>query len=141
MTCGALCVRSVQVAEPEESVLAASRRMAAAGVGTVVVLGPGGRPLGIVTDRDVVVRCVAEERDPAATPLAQVMTSPVQHVYEATPLDEALAHMAGAHTRRLVVLDAQDRLAGILALDDVVELLAEEAGSIGRIVRGRAARA
>jgi CBS domain-containing protein len=137
VTCGALCVRSVQVAKPGESVLEASRRMTAAGVGTVVVLGEDARPLGIVTDRDVVVRCVAEGRDPAATDLAQVMTSPVQHVYEATPLDEALAHMAGAHARRLVVLDAQDRLAGILALDDVVELLAEEAGSIGRLIAAR----
>jgi CBS domain-containing protein len=141
MSCGALCVRSVQVARPEETVLAASQRMAAAGVGTVVVLSAGQRPVGIVTDRDVVVRCVAEQRDPAVTPLAVVMTSPVQHVYEATPLDEALAHMAGAHARRLVVLDAQERLVGILALDDVVDLLAEEAGSIARIVAARSPRA
>jgi len=139
MSCGALCVRSVQVATSGESVLAASRRMAEAGVGSVVVLGDTQRPVGIVTDRDVAVRCVAAARDPATTTLAEVMTAPVTCVYEATPLEEALARMAGAHTRRLVVVDAQERLVGILALDDMLELLAEEAASIGRIVAARGA--
>lgn len=140
MSCGAVCVRSVQVASPGETVLAASRRMAAAGVGTLVVLDEERRPVGIVTDRDVLVRCVAAEGDPAAMTLAAVMSAPVKHVYEGTSLEEALAAMAGAHARRLVVLDGQERLAGILALDEVVELLAEEAGAIRRIVAARAGR-
>jgi len=140
MSVGAICVRSVQIASPDESVRAVARRMATTGVGTVVVLGEGRRPLGILTDRDVAVRCVAEERDPDATQVGAVMTAPVTCVQESTAIETALSRMAGAGARRLVVVDDQQRLVGILALDDVLELLAEEAVTIGRLVGERAAR-
>ena len=137
---GAICVRSVQIASPEESVRAVARRMAKAGVGTVVVLGEAQRPIGILTDRDITLRCVAEERDPGATEVAAVMTTPVTCVHESTPIESALARMVGVHARRLAVVDDEERLVGILALDDVLELLAEEAATIGRLLAQRAER-
>ena len=135
---GAICVRSVQIASPEETVRAVARRMAKAGVGTVVVLGEAQRPVGILTDRDITVRCVAQGRDPDATEVAAVMTTPVTCVHESTPIESALARMAGVHARRLAVVDDEERLVGILALDDVLELLSEEAATIGRLLAQRA---
>lgn len=135
MSVGALCVRSVQVASPDEPVRLVAGRMAGANVGTVAVLGEDRRPLGILTDRDVALRCVAQGLDPNVTDVASVMTTPVTCVRESTPIESALARMAGAHARRLIVVDDEERLVGILALDDVLELLAAEATSIGKLVR------
>ena len=137
---GAICIRSVQIASPEETVRAVARRMAKAGVGTVVVLGEAQRPVGILTDRDITLRCVAEERDPDATEVAAVMTTPITCVHESTPIESALARMAGVHARRLAVVNDEERLVGILALDDVLELLAEEVATIGRLLAQRAER-
>jgi len=140
MAVGAICVRSVQIASPEETVRAVARRMAKAGVGTVVVLGEAQRPVGILTDRDITLRCVAAERDPDATEVAAVMTTPITCIHESTPIETALARMAGVHARRLAVVDDEERLVGILALDDVLELLAEEVATIGRLLAQRAER-
>jgi CBS domain-containing protein len=140
MSAGALCVRSVHVASPGESVLEAAQRMREAGVGTLVVLDDKRRPVGMLTDRDVAVRVVAERRDPGATKVAEAMTSPVQAVHESTPIEDAVARMEGAAIRRVAVTDADGRLVGILALDDVLELIAEEVTRIGRLVARRAPR-
>jgi len=134
---GAICMRSVQVAWSEETVRAVTRRMAKADVGTVVVVGDGKRPLGILTDRDVTLRCVAKDRDPDTTEVGAVMSSPAACIDESTPIEQALARMAGEKVRRLVVVDSAQALVGILALDDVLELLAEEAATIGRLLARR----
>lgn len=138
MSVGRICVRSVQVASPEETVRAVTGRMADAGVGTVVVLGGDGKPAGILTDRDIALRCVAQRRDPDTTVVGSVMSVPVICVHESTPIEAALARMAGVHARRLAVVDDEERLVGILALDDVLELLAEELTSVGKLLRQRA---
>lgn len=142
MSVGSICVRTVQVASPEESVRAVTQRMAKADVGTVVILGDAKRPVGILTDRDVALRCVAGKHDPDSTEVGALMTTPPSCVDESTPIEAALARMAGAHVRRLVVVDKQGQLVGILALDDVLELLAEEAATIGSLLgrRGRKSR-
>ena len=137
MSVGVICVRSVQVASPEETVRAVTARMADAGVGTVVVLGEDRKPVGILTDRDIALRCVAQRRDPDTTEVASVMSVPVTCVHESTPIETALARMAGVHARRLAVVDDDERLVGILALDDVLELLAEELTSVGKLLRQR----
>ena len=103
-------------------------------VGTLVVLGGDRRPAGFVTDRDLMFHCIAEGRDPATTPLGTVMSVPVVTVPEDLPIEDALVRMAEAGVRRLAVVDAAGYLAGVLALDDVMELLAEESATIGRIV-------
>jgi CBS domain-containing protein len=138
MSAGRICVRSVQVASPEETVRAVARRMAETAVGTVVVVGSDRRPLGILTDRDIAVRCVADERDPDATEVGTVMTAPMDAIHEGTPIETALSRMEGLGVRRLAVVDDEERLVGLLALDDVLELLAEEASTIGRLVGLRA---
>lgn len=138
MSVGALCVRTVQIASEDESVRAVAQRMAKEDVGTVVVLDRARRPVGVLTDRDVALRCVAEGRDPERTTVRAAMTAPVTCVRETTPIEDALSRMAGAQVRRLVVVDAAGGLVGILSLDDVLELLSEEAATLGRLLQRRA---
>jgi signal-transduction protein with cAMP-binding, CBS, and nucleotidyltransferase domain len=102
-----------------------------------VVLGEDRKPAGILTDRDIALRCVAQRRDPETTQVGSVMSAPVTSVHESTPIETALARMVGAHARRLVVVDDDEQLVGILALDDVLELLAEEFTSIGKLLQQR----
>lgn len=138
MSAGAICVRSVQVASPDEMVRAVAERMAAAGVGTVVVLDSEQHPAGILTDRDVALRCVAARRDPDTTAVRDVMSGPVACIHESTPIESALSRMTGVRARRLAVVDDEERLVGVLALDDVLELLAEEVTTIGKLLGQRA---
>lgn len=140
MSVARICVRSVHVAEPDETVRTVARRMAEANVGTVVVLSEDRKPAGILTDRDVAMRCVAEERDPDATAVRSIMTSPVACVHESTAIEDALSRMTGADARRLAVVDDDQQLVGLLALDDVLELLTEEFTTIGRLLGQRPSR-
>lgn len=139
MSVGRICTRSVFLASPDESVRTIAHRMHEENVGTLVVVDSQGDPVGIVTDRDLVVRCLAADRDPRETSVESVMSTPVVSVAEATPIEDALARMSGRALRRLVVTDVKGKVAGILALDDVAELLTEEASAIGRLLRQRPA--
>jgi len=136
MSAGRIAVRAVQVVGPGESAREAARRMVTEGVGTLVVLGGDRRPVGFVTDRDLMFHCVAEGRDPARTKVEAIMATPVVTVPEDLPIEDALVRMAETRVRRLAVVDRAGCLAGVLALDDVLELLAEEFGTIGRLLRG-----
>lgn len=135
MPVGKICSRSVVVASPDDSIVEAARRMAEHGVGTLVVRDTEGHPVGMVTDRDVTVRSVAAGLDPEATLVSDLMTAPVEMVHESTPIEDALARMSRTGVRRLPVVDEEDRIVGILALDDVLELLAEEQETVGRLLR------
>jgi CBS domain-containing protein len=135
MSIGKLCTRSVSIAQVGESVSVAARRMAEHGVGTLVVVDEQTHPTGILTDRDVVVRVVATGSDPDATPVGEVMSQPIVRADESMPIEEGIALMASAATRRLVVTGADGKLVGVLALDDVLDLLVEEAKSVGRLLR------
>jgi CBS domain-containing protein len=110
--------------------------MAEHDVGTLVVVEPDSlsRAVGIVTDRDLAVRCVAGMRDPESTKVGELMSTPVHAIDEDTPIEEALRQMAGAGTRRLVVTGSGQRMVGILSLDDVLELLIGETASIGQLL-------
>jgi CBS domain-containing protein len=123
-------------AKPEESVWDAARRMAEYEVGTLVVLDAHGgeHAVGILTDRDIVIRCLARSLDPRETHVAQVMTSPAHAVSQRTPIEDAIAKMGDAATRRLVVTGDDERVVGILSLDDVLELLVAETSAIGRLL-------
>jgi CBS domain-containing protein len=101
-------------------------------LGTLVVVRTKGdqEPVGIVTDRDIALRCVARGLDPDTTTLSTIMTHPVRAVDEHMPIEHAIKRMAEASTRRLVVTGKQDKLVGILSLDDVLDLLVEEVAPI-----------
>ena len=137
MSVGRICVRRVVIASHGESVRQAAGRMLSEDVGALVVLDAERRPVGIVTDRDLVARCLAERRDPEQTTVGDVMSKPAARVNERTSIEDALAEMMRTRARRLPVVDDEGRLIGILALDDVLELLVEESATIGRLLARR----
>ena len=130
-----ICTRDVAVAPPEQSVEEASRRMRDDALGTLIVVDALQRPLGIVTDRDVATRCVAEGRDPKRTPLDRMMSGPAAWIRVGAAVDEALEEMARLRVRRLAVVDDRDRLFGILSLDDVLTARIEPGTPLGRALR------
>ncbi|MBQ7523973.1 MAG: CBS domain-containing protein [Oscillospiraceae bacterium] len=105
----------------DESVAHAARLMARHNVGSLPVRGEAGRLCGIVTDRDLVVRCLAAGDDPLHTTVGAVMTPQVS---TAAPTD-TLAHgahvMAKRQVRRLPIVDRSGRLCGMLSLSDVAK--------------------
>jgi CBS domain-containing protein len=134
MSVGRIATRVTAIGAPGESVLEVARRMETANVGCVVIVEDG-VPQGIITDRDIVVRAVTKELDSAATPVSEVMTRDVRMVDEATPIEEAVNAMGTTGARRLVVTGPESKLVGVLSIDDVMELLVEEAEGIGKVLR------
>lgn len=136
MSAGRICRRVTATASPDETIGAAARRIEEFDVGSLVVVGGDrhSRAIGIVTDRDIVVRSVAKKLDAEETRVADIMTAPVHSVSEQMPIKQAISRMASAGTRRLVVTGDGDRVLGILSLDDILDVLIEETGAIGQLL-------
>ena len=109
---------------PSATVLDAAKVMAQQDVGPVPVVD-GDKLVGIVTDRDLVVRALAEGRDPSATTLGDIASSDLVTVQPDTDVSEALNLMSQHQVRRLLVAEG-DRLVGIVAQADVARAAEEE---------------
>lgn len=134
MTVGRICVREVDLADSNETVKAAAQRMAARNVGTLVVLDPRRKPLGLLTDRDLALRVVGRGLDPLTTLVSEVMTRELTRIAEDTPIEDALRRMRSLGVRRMPVVDHDGVLVGIVSVDDFVSLLAEEFGDLGGVL-------
>ena len=120
----------VQVVRPDSLLKDAAVKMAEADVGAIPVCD-GDRLVGIITDRDVAVRGVARGVDPSSTPVRDVMTGSIRYVFEDEPVERAVSEMKRNKVRRLPVLDANKRLAGIVALGDLaVAAHRDDAGEV-----------
>lgn len=119
---------------PATSLHAAARLMATAEVGFLVVVD-GDEPVGVLTDRDIVVRAVATERD-LGTTVAEVMTRHAAHVDERATVEHAAAVMADKQCRRLALTAEGGRLIGVLSLDDLLRVAGDELQQVARAVRG-----
>jgi predicted transcriptional regulator len=106
-------------------------------VGTLVVMDEddGDRPVGIVTDRDLVLQAVAEGHSPREVYVGEMMSPIVATVDEGADLHEALERMRAAGVRRLLVTQANGAIAGILSADDVVDGLSADLASLARAVK------
>lgn len=137
MSVGSICNRDVIVVERDESAQAAAELMRTHHVGDVVVVEgvtDGRVPVGIVTDRDLVVEVLARGADAAALAVGDLLIGELRTAREDEDPMEALGRMRSAGVRRMPVVDAQGALIGILALDDMLALLAEQMADIARLV-------
>ena len=105
-------------AAPDETAGDGARRMAEARCGSVPVMGDG-RMLGIFTERDLLVRVVAEGRDAARTPLGEVMTAEPATIGADEPVEEAVRRMDEGGFRHLPVLEEDGRVLGVLSTRDI----------------------
>ena len=135
MSVGRICVREVDTAQPDESVAIAAQRMHQRAVGTLVVVNSAFQVIGIVTDRDLVSRVLAKGLSPLETAVRDVMTMAPKSIFEETPIETAILTMRTGRFRRLPVIDRANTLLGLLTLDDVLMLLAEEFTQIGRLLK------
>lgn len=137
MDIGEICSRVVIVARRNSGALEAARLMRGQHVGALVVVdgeGESSHPVGIVTDRDIVVEVMAPEVDASAFTVGDIMAGDLVTVRASDGVFETIRLMESKGVRRVVVVDAAGRLVGILSLDDLVELLAEELSSLAKAI-------
>jgi CBS domain-containing protein len=115
--------KDVKLASPEDTVQQAARVMSEQDTG-VLPVGENDRLVGMVTDRDLAVRAVAQGKDPSKTKLREVMSGEPRYVFEDEPVEKAAASMAEQQVQRMPVLNREKRLVGIVSVGD----LAREAG-------------
>ena len=118
---------------PDTTVMEGIRVMQEATVGAILIVD-GGQPLGIFSERDVMLRVVSANKDPRTTKMSDVMTGPVLTIDRDTSADDALKIMAEQHIRHLPVVDGSGQVEGMLSirhlLRDKVEHLTQELDSL-----------
>jgi CBS domain-containing protein len=120
----------VQTVRLSDSAATAARLMRDNDVGSLPVVGEDGAPVGVITDRDLAVRLVADRRDPNETRVEELYSRELVTVAPEESLDEALQRMAEHKVRRLPVVD-DGRLVGMLAQADIaLEESAKKAGEL-----------
>ena len=126
-------------AEPNDSLIAAARRMRAEHVGDLVVVDDAKHPIGVLTDRDIVVSAVAQSPQALTTLLVgDVMTLDPVTAPSYEPVEAALSRMTRRGVRRMPIVDDNGALCGIVTLDDIVRALSHELSSlVGTISRER----
>ncbi len=141
MKVGDICTRTVITVTEFDDLMAAAQLMRSKHIGYLVVVEPNiadgtVTPVGVVTDRDLVVKVLAREADARSLRVGDVMTRQPVLTLEDSSVPVALHYMREIGVRRLPVVNRAGRLAGVLSLDDVLDALAEElmdvAGSIRR---------
>jgi CBS domain-containing protein len=137
MPVGEICNRAVVVARQSLSVRDAAQLMRSRHVGDLVVVEEReGRtyPVGIVTDRDIVVEVVAAGVNPDALTVADISGPDLATVSESEGVYEAFFYMRSRGVRRMPVVDRDGALVGIVTLDDLLSLLAEEMTELSKLV-------
>lgn len=111
--------RKVFVIPPTANLREVARKMEIYGLGAIPVCD-GRKILGLVTDRDICIKAVSKGLDPEQTIVNEIMTSPVDWCFEDCELSEAAELMESRQIRRLVVVDRNKKLVGLIALGDLV---------------------
>ena len=138
MTVRALCNHNVATIDRNASVVDAAAFMRAEHVGDLIVVEErGGRrvPVGILTDRDVVVAVVAKRVAADDVTVGDAMSSELLTVREDNGVEHALREMRRGGVRRAPVVDGAGSLIGVLSIDDVIDHLAVQLGHIADIIR------
>ncbi|HYH05658.1 MAG TPA: CBS domain-containing protein [Thermoanaerobaculia bacterium] len=130
-------VRDVMTANPEcvsekDSIQDVARIMKSSDTGVVPVVD-GKRIIGMITDRDIVVRGIAEGKDIANVRVNELMTKHVRSVREDATVNEALDMMSGAEIRRVAVVNSNDELVGIVSIGDISTNTNQD-GKVGKTV-------
>lgn len=137
MKVGEICNREVVVVDREAAILEAAQLMRRRHVGDVVVTEEreGLRvPVGILTDRDIVVELLAEQVPLEAVAVGDAMSSELLTVSEEEEVMDAIQRMRGRGVRRVPVVDHSGALAGILAVDDLIDLIAEQLSDLVKLI-------
>ena len=137
MPVGELCIRHTVVVPRGTTVQEAAKLMRKHHVGDVIVTdhSTGNRkPVGIITDRDIVIEVIAQGLHPSQVSVDDIMDADLLMVREQEGVFETIGKMRAKAVRRVPVIDAEGALAGIVCVDDLIELLAEELGDLAKVI-------
>ncbi len=138
MSVGAFCSRIAVFVGKDESVVEAAKLMREHHTGSVVVVDDAQRgafkPVGMITDRDLVVEVLAEEVDVNSISVKDVMSQNPLVASERDSLSDTLGRMCARGVRRVPVIDDEGQIIGVLSIDDVLSLLASELNDIDSLI-------
>jgi signal-transduction protein with cAMP-binding, CBS, and nucleotidyltransferase domain len=130
--------KTVTITCPENiSARAVAQMMKEHNVGTIVVVTNDQKPLGLITDRDLVLRCISESEDCSKMTAAQVMSSPFLTVSDHSSILDLVEEMSTHHVRRMGVTNTYGDIVAILSMADVFELLAHEINQLSLALGSR----
>jgi CBS domain-containing protein len=133
MTVYDCCQRNVVSVTPDTTVTFVTRLMKEKNIGCVVITEKD-RPVGIVTDRDIVIRHAGSAEDTDRLSIESYMTRDVITVRGNAGIFEVIQQMKAAGVRRMPVIDEKGKLIALLTIDDIIRLLAREMADIARII-------
>lgn len=142
MDIGSICQKSVVTVHQSDGLTTAAQLMREKHIGYLMVVEPslakgGERPIGVLTDRDIVVAVVAGGADPAVLRVGDIMTQPPVTVVASESIAAALKVMRHIGVRRLPVVDSLGDLEGVVSLDDIVNRLASELQDVAGSIRNQ----
>jgi CBS domain-containing protein len=129
-----MCSKTVVTISPDATVLEAAKLMHSKHIGCLVVIDDL-RPIGILTDRDIVLKVVATEKKPAETAVKDIMTTTPTMVNVNYDVLDAVRLMRNRGVRRLPIVDEHRRLFGIVTMDDVLTAFGAEVGDLAGAVQ------
>jgi CBS domain-containing protein len=115
-----IMTRDPELISPDASIKDAAKRMKDENIGALPI-GENDRLIGMVTDRDIAMRGVAEGRAPETTPVRDVMSEKILYCFEDDDIEDAAQCMAEHQVRRLPILNRDKRLTGIVSLADIAQ--------------------
>ena len=137
MSVGQFCNRDTIIVSPQDSIVEAAKLMRQHHTGCLIVTEDKDNmtlPVGIVTDRDLVIEILAAQIKPEDVSIGDVMSFDLLTVRESDGLWDTLQRMRAKGVRRVPVVNEQGALAGILSSDDLLEILAGELGELAKLV-------
>lgn len=139
MSIGSICSREVIIARASETLRTAAELMAKQGIGCIVVceLDEKSRriPTGILTDRDIVLASLRERKGLEELLIAEAMSRDPLVIHDSEEIDEAVERLRVHGVRRAPVVDAYGALVGVVSLDDLLEVIAEQLNDIAHLIR------
>ena len=140
MNVGSICRRNVVMIRPFDELTTAARLMRENHIGYLIVVEPSlgdpfFKPVGVLSDRDIVVTVIARETDPRTLKVGDVMTQQPVVAKEEDSSATALQEMRRIGVRRLPVVGERGQLVGILSLDDILDVLAAELQNVAGSIR------
>lgn len=120
--------KGVRVARPDAPVMELAKRMRDEDIGSIPV-AENDKLIGMVTDRDIVTRCVAETPDLSSIRARDVMSPKVLYCFENDSVVNVLANMREQQVRRLPVVNRDKRLVGVVSIGDLSQIEAQNAGT------------
>jgi CBS domain-containing protein len=137
MTLKTICNREVLIAQKRDSLVEAAKLMREFHAGSIVIIEKRnglGYPVGIVTDRDIVIELIAKEADINSVTLGDVMCREITVAKENDDVNETIKIMRQKGIRRLPVVDDNGALIGIVTLDDLIDLIAEQLKDLAELI-------